>query len=434
MPARVAHVHIVGAGLGGLSAAVALARHGVGSTIYEAGPAAGGRCRSYFDRELGCRIDNGNHLLLSGNRAAMTYLDTIGAGATMGGPGVPRFPFIDLATGERWTIAPDPGRMPWWIFSRSRRVPGTGLSDYLSLFSLRGAGSTATVTEVLDPTRPLYRRLLEPLAIAALNTPPDTALAHLLQTVMNETLLRGGHACIPMFPREGLSESFVDPALAWLAPRGGRLQVNRRIAGLRVEGGRVTALETPDGPVTVAAREAVVMAAPPWVAPNLLPDLIAPDGFQSILNVHFRIDADPGAGQGEAGADSGTAGFIGVLGGTAEWIFIKPGIVAVTISAANRIVDLAADELAARVWPDVRTALNLPAPMPPVRVVKEKRATFAATAEQEARRPAARAPRETACVQNLVLAGDWTATGLPATIEGAIRSGTTAVEAILDSV
>ena len=72
-------VHIVGAGLAGLSAAVALTQEGQQVTLYEAGPAAGGRCRSYFDRELGCRIDNGNHLLLSGNSAAMIYLETIGA-------------------------------------------------------------------------------------------------------------------------------------------------------------------------------------------------------------------------------------------------------------------------------------------------------------------------------------------------------------------
>lgn len=420
-PTPLTHVHVIGAGLGGLSAAVALARHGIGSTLHEAGPAAGGRCRSYFDRELGCRIDNGNHLLLSGNRAAMTYLDTIGGRATMGGPGMARFPFVDLATGERWTIEPDPGRVPWWIFHRARRVPGTGIADYLSLLALHGAGGEATVTDVLDPTRPLYRRLLEPLAIAALNTPPDAALARLLRTVMNETLLRGGNACIPMFPREGLSESFVDPAIAWLEGRGGALLVNRRVAALRRDGGRVIALATPDGAVPVAPGEAVVMAVPPWVASALLPDLVAPDAFQSILNIHFRTDADPG-----------TAGFIGVLGGTAEWIFIKPGVVSVTISAANRIVDLAADALADLVWPDVRTALDLPAPMPPVRVVKEKRATFAATAGQEARRPAARAPLHTQGIRNLVLAGDWTATGLPATIEGAIRSGTTAAEALLD--
>ncbi len=413
-------VHIVGAGLAGLATAVALARHGVAASLYEAGPAAGGRCRSYFDRGLGRRIDNGNHLLLSGNHAAMTYLDTIGARRTMGGPGLARFPFVDVATGERWTIEPDPGRMPWWIFRRDRRVPGTNLRDYLSLLALRKAGADTTVAEALDPSGPLYKRLLEPLAVAALNTPPTAALARLLRTVMDNTLMKGGRACIPCLPREGLSESFIDPALAWLESRGGRLVTGCRVTALREENRRVIALETTDGEMPVGTGEAVVMAAPPWVADGLVPGLVAPDEFQAIVNLHFQIDADPGE-----------AGFLGVLGGTAEWIFVKEGIVSVTISAANRIVDLSADELAQRVWPDVRTALRLEEPMPPVRVVKERRATFTATAAQEQRRPGPRWPAETSGAHNLVLAGDWTSTGLPATIEGAIRSGYAAADVIL---
>jgi squalene-associated FAD-dependent desaturase len=388
--------------------------------LYEAGPAAGGRCRSYFDRFLGCRIDNGNHLLLSGNRAAMAYLDTIGASDTIGGPGVPRFPFVDLATGERWTVAPDLGRVPWWMFRRDRRVPGTRLRDYFSLLTLRRAAPDATVAEAFDPDSALYKRLLEPLAIAALNTPPDVALARLLRPVVEQTLLRGGRACIPCLPREGLSESFIDPAVAWLEGRGGRLFTGCRVAGLRIEDSRVTALETTDGAMQVGAGEAVVLAAPPWVAADLLPGLVAPDEFQAIVNLHFRIDAE-----------AGEAGLLGVLGGTAEWIFVKPGIVSVTISAANRLLDLSGEQLAAMVWPEVRAALLLEARMPPVRVVKERRATFAATAAQERRRPGPRWPAEGGGPHNVVLAGDWTNTGLPATIEGAIRSGDTAADTIL---
>ena len=414
-------VHVIGAGLAGLAAAVALSGQNITTTLYEAGPAAGGRCRSYFDRSLGCRIDNGNHLLLSGNSAAMTYLDTIGARHTIGGPGLPRFPFVDLATGERWTVAPGLGRMPWWMFRRNRRVPGTRLRDYASLLALRRAPAEATVAETFDPDNVLYRRLLEPLAVAALNTPPQIALARLLSRVVDQTLLGGGRACIPCLPREGLSESFIDPAASWLAARGSQLLTGCRVAALHLEAERVTALETLAGTVPVGAGEAVVLAVPPWVATELLPGLVAPDTFQAIVNLHFRVEADPGE-----------AGLLGVLGGTAEWIFIRPGIVSVTISAANRLVDLSAEELAALVWPDVRAALRLPEPMPPVRVVKERRATFAATAAQERLRPLPGRVAEPVAVHNLVLAGDWTSTGLPATIEGAIRSGYAAADAILD--
>ena len=401
-------VHVIGAGLAGLSAAIALAEAGRPVTVYEAGPAAGGRCRSYFDRGLGCRIDNGNHLLLSGNDATMRYLERIGARASLGGPGAAVFPFIDLGSGERWTLRPNRGRVPWWVFCRNRRVPGTRARDYLRLLALRRAGDDDTVEKILDDGGALYRRLLQPLAVAALNTRPDRGLARLLGRVVEESLLRGGGACVPLFPRQGLSESLVDPAVAWLAGHHAELHTGRRIAGLRVEAGRVVALAAPDGSVPVGPGEAVVLAVPPWVATELVPGLTAPDAFEAILNIHFRIDG-------------GVPGFLGVIGGTAEWVFVKSEVISVTVSAANHLVDLDADAIAARVWPELRTALTLPEPMPPVRVVKEKRATFAATAAQERRRPGARS-----AITNLALAGDWTATGLPATIEGAIRSGSVA--------
>lgn len=413
-----AQIHIIGAGLAGLSAAVAVTQSGHRATLYEAGPAAGGRCRSFFDRELGARIDNGNHLLLSGNRAALAYLDTIGAADTITGPAEPLFPFMDLSTGERWIVAPNPGRIPWWVFSRSRGVRGARLSDYLALLRLKGARPNHTVSETLSGAGTLYRRLLEPLAIAALNTMPDVALARLLAAVVDETLALGGGACRPLLPREGLSETFIDPALAWLAARGGVLHTNRRVAGLHVDGGRVRRLQTTDGPADIAPGEAVVVAVPPWVATTLLPGLTAPDAFESIVNLHFRAEADPRP-----------TGFAGLVGGIAEWVFVKPGIVSTTTSAANRYADLSADHLATVCWEETCAALALSGPRPPWRLVREKRATFAATAGQERRRPG-----PLTGLSNLALAGDWTATGLPATIEGAIRSGTTAASALLEQL
>ena len=409
------HIHIVGAGLAGLSAAVALADSGRRVTLYEAGPAAGGRCRSYFDRELDCRIDNGNHLLLSGNLATMAYLDRIGARDALTGPDRPIFPFMDLVTGKRWTVAPNAGRIPWWLLVPSRGVPGARLRDFFSLVALRRVADDRSVAAVLAGSGALYRKLLEPLAIAALNTSPDVALARLLRVVVEETLLRGGAACRPLVPRIGLSESLIDPAIAWLAARGGCLHTGRRITALGIADGAVRGLATADGTVELAAGEAVVLAVPPWVAADLLPGLVAPDVFESIVNVHFRVAHPPGA-----------AGFIGLVGGTAEWVFTKEKVVSITISAANRLVDVPADDLAARCWADTAQALGLAGPMPPMRVVKEKRATFAATAAQERRRPGPRT-----AYGNLALAGDWTATGLPATIEGAIRSGRAAADSLL---
>src|SRR6185369_14528642 len=96
-------VHVVGAGVAGLAAAERLAQAGRRIVVYEAAQQAGGRCRSYFDEALGCRIDNGNHLLVSGNVAAMAYVSEIGAVGTFRGSDSAEFPFLDLASNERWS-------------------------------------------------------------------------------------------------------------------------------------------------------------------------------------------------------------------------------------------------------------------------------------------------------------------------------------------
>ena len=407
-------VHVVGGGMAGLSAALAMVDAGRAVTLYEAGPAAGGRCRSYFDRELGCRIDNGNHLWLSGNAGIAGFLRRVGASDTLTGPKAAAFPFLDLRNGQRWVVRPNAGRLPWWVLAPGRGVPGARLAEFAGLLALLRAGPDATVAQVLKPGA-LYDKLLEPLVIAALNTAPATGSAQLMANVVRETLAKGGAACVPAYPKDGLSASFIDPALAALTQAGADLRLGCRVAGLTLEAGRVAGLGTPDGLVALPLGDCVVLAVPGPVAQSLLPGLPTPDLFESIVNLHYRVDAEPGA-----------AGFIGLLGGTAEWVFVKPGIVSVTISAANRLVDRPAGDLAATVWPEVTQALRLSQPMPPWRVVKEKRATFAATPDQDRKRPQAKT-----ALSNLVLAGDWTATGLPATIEGAIRSGQTAAQHLL---
>ncbi len=389
-------VHVIGGGVAGLAAACTLAEAGQQVVLHEAAKAAGGRCRSYFDAVLGCRIDNGNHLLLSGNRATMAYLARIGTLDTITGSAEPVFPFVDLPSGRHWTLRMNRGRLPWWVFLSSRRVPGTRIGDYLALARLRRARRDDLVTSITGTTSALYHNLLEPLAIAALNTMPDIASAAPLAAVVAETLGRGGRHTIPRFPKDGLSESFIDPALAWLADKGADIRLNSRVA-------------------TLDPSQRTVLAVPPSVAAELLPGLVVPDEYEAICNLHFRIRIDPGE-----------AGIWGLIGGTAEWAFAKGDILSVTISAANRYAATDNETLAEKTWADLARAFALPAKIPPYRVVREKRATFAATPAQLARRPGTITPNP-----NLMLAGDWTDTGLPATIEGAIRSGNAAALAML---
>jgi squalene-associated FAD-dependent desaturase len=405
-------VYVVGGGLAGLSAAVALADKGARVVLFEAAGQAGGRCRSYFDAQLGCVIDNGNHLVLSGNCAIYDYLRTIGAENALVGPRRAEFAFADLATGERWRLSPNEGPLPWWIFDSSRRVPGTKPADYLRLTALLTAGSTRRVDEVIPCKGALWERLLSPFLLAALNTEPEGASAALAGAVLRETLAKGERAYRPRIAHPTLSAAFVDPALAFLSARDALVHCGQRLRRIVLGDSYAVALEFPESTVPLSPGDTVVLATPPWVTRDLVPKLSVPDEFHAIVNGHFKI-APP------AGAEP----MLGVTGGTAEWVFAFADRISVTVSAADAIVDQEREALATLLWRDVAKAHKLSATLPPWQIVKEKRATFAATPQQVAKRPKV----ETSW-RNLLLAGDWIDTGLPATIESAVRSGQKAAQ------
>ncbi|HYA81732.1 MAG TPA: hydroxysqualene dehydroxylase HpnE [Methylocystis sp.] len=401
-------IHVVGAGLAGLACAVKLAQVGRRVVLYEAARMAGGRCRSYFDSTLGLDIDNGNHLLLSGNWAAHDYLARIGARPdALVGPDECAFSFLDLRDGARWRLRINDSRFPWWIFVPSRRVPGSRWLDYLDAAQLLRSKSGATIGETMACTGSLYERLWRPVLLAVLNMEPADASAELAGAVLRESLAAGGAACRPLVAKNGLGPAFIDPALKTLGDAGVEIRFAARLRKVEFDGARAAGLQFGDAAVDLGEKDTLVLAVPPWAAADLVPGLEAPSEFRAILNAHFKV-APP----------RGQPALLGMIGSLSEWLFAFDDRLSVTISGADGLMDEAREDLARRIWAEVAQATGLTGDLPQWQIVKEKRATFAATPEQERRRPGARTRW-----RNLMLAGDWTATGLPATIEGAIRSG-----------
>jgi hydroxysqualene dehydroxylase len=407
-------VHIVGAGLAGLAAAVKLAQAQAKVVIHEATAYPGGRCRSYFDRAIGMTIDNGNHLVLSGNYSVLDFAGTIGSASGLVGPVRAEFAFVDRGTGERWTLGISDG-LPWWVLDPRRRVPGTRLTEYLRLVRLLSVKQDVPVAEAIDCSGPLYQRLVHPLLLAALNIEPRQGSAALAAAVVRETLAKGGKACRPLIARAGLGPVLIEPAIRYLDGHGVEVRLEHELRAMQFSEDKVSALDFGGDTIALGAADAVVLAVPTHAAAALVPEISTPQGYRAIANAHFKVDPPPG-----------TPHMLGIINATTEWIFAFPGRLSVTISNADRLMDVPRAMLAQTIWQEVSRVTGVTGEMPPWQIVRERRATFAATPEENAKRPSPRTRW-----RNLFLAGDWTATGLPATLESAARSGYGAAELAL---
>ena len=396
-------IHIIGAGIAGLAAAVDLEPTGVRIVVHEAAKQAGGRCRSYFDQRLGMEIDNGNHLMVSANKNALAYIKAIGAQDRLTYFPDAHFEFVDLRSSERWTIAPWRGPLPLWRLGALR----PRAAEYSDVMKLIFSRDDRPLRDIMRCEGPLYEKLIRPLLLAALNTEPAEASSELARNLLRETLLRGEAHCRPIMIREGLSGALVDPALRLLERHKVELRFGRRLQALCLERNRVAALQFEDQTIDLSPLDLVILATPASVTAALAPGMNAPAEFNTIVNAHYAV-----------APSAALAPITAVTGATTEWLFAYPNCLSVTVSAANRLLARDPQDLACEIWREVAQIAGLNGDLPPWRIIKEKRATFAATPEQNKRRPATRT-----ALTNLLVAGDWTATGLPATIEGAVTSG-----------
>lgn len=413
------HVHVIGAGLAGLAAALHLAESPAHKVVlHEATARAGGLCRSFHDSRLGRVIDNGNHLILSGNRAVMEHAARIGS-ADLLKTGSPDFPFLDLANGARWTLRVP--RTPLGSLRRSARPPGTSPLEFAGLLRLLSAGPERTVAEAVKGRGPLWRSFWEPLTIAVLNAPPEAASARLMRTMLAQTFLRGAAACRPVLAPCGLGPALIDPAVSRLESLGAELCFRRPLAALERGEAGVAALVFQDGTrIRLGARDRVVMAVPPRTQAALLPDMPAPAPGLAILNAHYRVEPD---------LAQRMPPILGLLGGSGQWVFRRDDVLSVTVSAAETtpLHDMDAEAVLARIWSDVARAAGAQAARPlATRLLKVRQATFDQSPGSARLRPPVRSP-----LANMVIAGAHVGNGLPCTLESAAASGVSAAAAVL---
>jgi squalene-associated FAD-dependent desaturase len=426
-------VVIIGGGFAGLAAGVRLSDRGYEVLLLERRNHLGGRAYSFIDAKTGDVVDNGQHLFMGCYHHTIAFLEKIGRLDRLKFQDRPRVDFLDAEGYTSFDCPPLPA--PLNVLAGLLRMKGISIGDKLRTFNLgraiKGNGKLSpgalTVDQWLDQlgqSARIKKRFWQPMVVATLNQSPDIASARMLKVVLQEAFGGDSKSARIGISRVGLSDLYTDGACDFIKTRGGDVQTGAQVRRLVIERGVVAAVELKDG--RRVDGDYFISAVTPEALFAILPDELKINEFARLealgaspivsINLWFDrpiIDRE----------------FVGLLGTKSQWIFNKdlilsPGKqqnqVAVIISAARDFVNWTRNDLVEMAISDLHELLpaSRAASLLHSVIVKEREATLSHTVESDSLRPG---PRTS--ISNLILAGDWTDTGLPATIESAVMSG-----------
>ena len=423
-------VVIIGGGFSGLAAGVALSGSGHHVLLLERRGHLGGRAYSFTDSKTGNEIDNGQHLFMQCYHHTISFLDEIGCLDKLKFQNKPHIEFLDKQGWDAFECPAFPS--PLHVLAGLFGMRGLTIGDKLRALKVGRAlrlhtQNHFTVEEWLDrlgQSDNIRRRFWYPMAIATLNESPKLASSAMMRVVLQEAFSGDRTGSNIGVARVGLSDLYTEGARSYIESHGGEVRTGAQVNRLMIEGNRVVSAEIREGE-TVEADYFISAVTHDALLPMLPADLCEGEfaglrqlGSSPIVSINLWFDRPVIDRE-----------FVGLLGTRIQWLFNKDAIlgsgtgsnhIALIISAAREFVNWTREALVEMALSDLNELLpeSRSARLRHSVIVKERDATISHTVESDSLRLG---PRTS--LSNLILAGDWTNTGLPATIESAVLSG-----------
>ena len=432
------HIAIAGGGWSGLAAAVELAQHDYKVTILESAKQLGGRARRVsFDH---IRVDNGLHIGIGAYTELLHLLKVTGVDESQA---FHRIPFqmrytsiknnqIDIPP----SILPQPINIAWSLIkstglSLNEKLQALRLCAKLALGRLNIEKDISVQALLIKNGQPshLIHYFWEPICVGALNTHIHEASAEVFITVLHDSFLQTRDYSDFIIPLSDLGSVFPDPAMEYIEKKGGSIRMGRRVTSLEIGNDRVKGVRCAN---ELIEADHVILALPHVITRRLLNRF---EIFDSITEQLEELGHEPITTVYLKYPDTVTTGtpMLGMHDTLGQWVFDRslngqPGVMAVVISASGKHMKMDNEKLARQIgdelkqlfphWPDYENFM----------VIKEKRATFHCGIGVNANRPDIETP-----VEGCWIAGDYTSTGYPATLEGAVRSGVACARRIINN-
>jgi squalene-associated FAD-dependent desaturase len=420
---------IIGGGLAGLSAASILSSKKFNVTLIESSPKLGGRTYSFRDKETDSEIDNGQHIMMGCYKETLQFVKLIGAENNFDYQENLFLKFIDREKNQFQFNASSsfyPLNLLKAIINFDALTSDDKISFIILLLKLpilsKNALKKITVIEWLENENQnpnTIKNFWEILCVGALNTNLEKASAFVFYEVLMQIFYKGNFASTIILPKYGLSESIINPASQFIKSNGGEIILSEMVKEVVIKNQKMVSVKSENK--IYDDFDYVISAIPLYALEKIIPkntmNINLELEYSTILNIHIWLKEN-----------NLNEKFYGLLDSTLHWIFVKENHVNIVISDANYLADKSKEEIYDLVTEELLQFTSITRENTlKYKIIKEKRATFVPAVETLNKRPNSKTS-----IKNLFLAGDWTNTGLPSTIESAVKSGRIAADFILN--